>query len=187
MLRGGIPVMAVNVDEWKLRPLNLVFLGDERGLRLVFLNRWYSCLRGALRLEHMRQGCRNAGRRHVRPHKQKNYGRWNESKKCKSSPRFHHPPLVRNCQTIFPQDGATMLARLFLGANKLEWFCQVGFHRGDAYARASDAPPNTRGTQLSLKCSPRVSRPITPTTGTFTTVPPLVRTEAFELGLALLR
>jgi len=80
-----------------------------------------------------------------------------------------------------------MLARLFLGANKLEWFCQVGFHRGDAYARASDAPPNTRGTQLSLKCSPRVSRPITPTTGTFTTVPPLVRTEAFELGLALLR
>jgi hypothetical protein len=33
--------------------------------------------------------------------------------------------------------------------------------------------------------SPCVSRPITPTTGTWTTVPPLVRTEALEIGIGL--
>src|SRR5438552_952092 len=37
--RRGIPVMAVNIDERKFRPLDFVFLGDERGLRLVLVDR----------------------------------------------------------------------------------------------------------------------------------------------------
>ncbi len=31
-------MMAVNIDERIFRPLDLVFLGDERGFRLVFVN-----------------------------------------------------------------------------------------------------------------------------------------------------
>jgi len=37
--RRGVPVVAVNIDERELRPLDPVFLGDQSGFRLVFLNR----------------------------------------------------------------------------------------------------------------------------------------------------
>jgi len=36
--RGGIPMMAVNINERKFGPLDFVFLGNQRGLWLVFLD-----------------------------------------------------------------------------------------------------------------------------------------------------
>src|SRR5437660_2395568 len=37
--RCGIPMMAVNIDEREFGPLDSVFLGDKRGLRLIFVDR----------------------------------------------------------------------------------------------------------------------------------------------------
>src|SRR5580704_6668263 len=98
-------MMAVNINKWEFRPLNLVVLGDERGLRLVFLNGWYSLFLRSLPLQNPRQCCRRSRRPGVWPDKQKNHSCRNGCEECKSTPRFHHPPLVRDCQLIFPQDG----------------------------------------------------------------------------------
>ena len=42
--------MAVNVNEWVLCPLDVVFRRDQRRLRLVLIDGWHPPVRWALRL-----------------------------------------------------------------------------------------------------------------------------------------
>ncbi len=73
--------MAVNVNERKFRPLNLVFLGDKRGLRLVLANRRGLLLLWSLVL------LRHCG---ARPNNQRGkYGNENDCNKIHSSPGIH--------------------------------------------------------------------------------------------------
>src|SRR5271169_583213 len=104
-----------------------------------------------------------------------------------SAAGFQHPPRVKTGRAYLPTGWREDDAQLFPCSNEgngvsVRLFCRAGRPRpGVAYDRG------TRGERNSPRSAPpRVSRPITPTTGTWTTVPPLVRTEAFELGLAQL-
>src|SRR5258707_2213130 len=94
--RRGIPVMAVNINERKLRPLNFMFFSDERGFRLVLVNR-------RRRLTLLRSLLRH---RRARPtdkrYKCSTKGNKNDREQFDGLPGIHSAPWLRESRTHFP-------------------------------------------------------------------------------------
>jgi hypothetical protein len=96
----GIPVVAVNVYERKLRTFDLVFFGDQRGLWLVFLNRrrLLILLRGRRLFWRLSGACPH--------HQHSNQNHAEESYKSDRAAGFHRAPWIPDLPRIFPQEGA---------------------------------------------------------------------------------
>src|SRR5260370_4822629 len=91
----GIPMMTVNIDERKFRPLDLVLLGDQRGLRLVLVNRRRLVL--FLRTLLLLRRCR------AWPNDERSKcGNENDGEKGDGSPGIHSAPWVLECPAYFP-------------------------------------------------------------------------------------
>jgi len=90
-------MMAVNIDERKFRPLDLVFRGDERGLWLVLVNRRHLLLLRRLVLLRHHGAWPNDER--------SKYGNENDGEKDNGSPGIHSVLGFSNVRLIFPQEG----------------------------------------------------------------------------------
>src|SRR5712692_8182268 len=132
-------MMAVNIDERKLSPLDLVFLGDQRGLWLVLVDRRHLLLFRSLVL------LRRCG---ARPNEERGKcGNKNDGNKSGGSPVFHSAPCFPGLPPYFPigrristpESSATIggdaASQAFpfpsaRGARPRHWFSSSGDRRG---------------------------------------------------------